>query len=62
MAIPKKSDSTAKGGKKLVKAKKAATIIVKSKTDKSLFQNKVRKANTLLGKTSFLKRQTAATG
>ena len=62
MAIAKKSANTAKGGKKLVKAKKAATIIVKSKTDKSLFQNKVKKAITLLGKASFLKKQTAATG
>ena len=62
MAIPKKSANPNKGGKKLVKAKKAATIIVKTKTDKSLFQNKVKKANTLLSQASLLKKQTAATG
>jgi hypothetical protein len=61
MAIPKKSANTAKGGKKLVKAKQAATIF-KSKTASSLFQNKVKRANTLLWKASFLKKEDCATG
>ena len=63
MAIPKKSTSSSKGSNsKLTRATKAATLIVKSKTDKSLFQNKVKKANTLLSKASLLKKGTAATG
>ena len=63
MAIRKKSTISSKdSNSKLTKPKKAATIVVKSKTDKSLFQNKVKKANTLLSKASLLKKGTAATG
>ena len=41
---------------------KPTTFITKTKTDKSLFEEKLNKANALLSKASLLNKRAAATG